>query len=93
MEDESNSKQRNEEIEKTIQSLPPENVRVLAYLLAFLHKVVDNADKNKMSASNLGIIFAAVFAQPRTITIDALNNKAMIQLVTTFIEHGRLSTW
>uniref|UniRef100_A0A7N8Y205 Rho GTPase-activating protein 29 n=1 Tax=Mastacembelus armatus TaxID=205130 RepID=A0A7N8Y205_9TELE len=45
--------------------LPTANYRTLRYLLAHLNRVMEQAEENKMTASNLGIIFGPTLVKPR----------------------------
>uniref|UniRef100_A0A8C6UJ26 Rho GTPase-activating protein 29 n=1 Tax=Neogobius melanostomus TaxID=47308 RepID=A0A8C6UJ26_9GOBI len=48
-----------------LRQLPSANYRTLRYLIAHLHKVTEQAEENKMTASNLGIIFGPTLVKPR----------------------------
>ncbi|XP_033837923.1 rho GTPase-activating protein 29-like isoform X1 [Periophthalmus magnuspinnatus] len=52
-------------IRDMLRQLPPANYRTLRYLIAHLHKVTEQAEENKMTASNLGIIFGPTLVKPR----------------------------
>uniref|UniRef100_A0AAQ5ZEG9 Rho-GAP domain-containing protein n=1 Tax=Amphiprion ocellaris TaxID=80972 RepID=A0AAQ5ZEG9_AMPOC len=45
--------------------LPAANYRTLRYLIAHLNRVTEQAEENKMTASNLGIIFGPTLVKPR----------------------------
>ncbi|XP_028856806.1 rho GTPase-activating protein 29-like isoform X2 [Denticeps clupeoides] len=45
--------------------LPNANFKSLQFLLAHLKRISDNAEENKMTASNLGIIFGPTLVKPR----------------------------
>ncbi|XP_070562883.1 rho GTPase-activating protein 29-like isoform X2 [Ptychodera flava] len=44
-------------LKSTIAKLPEENLKATALVMQHLKKVADNADRNQMTASNLGIVF------------------------------------
>lgn len=48
-----------------LRQLPTANYRTLRFLIAHLNKVTEQAEENKMTASNLGIIFGPTLVKPR----------------------------
>uniref|UniRef100_A0A8C4IRS1 Rho GTPase-activating protein 29 n=1 Tax=Dicentrarchus labrax TaxID=13489 RepID=A0A8C4IRS1_DICLA len=48
-----------------LHQLPTANYRTLRFLLAHLNRVTEQAEENKMTASNLGIIFGPTLVKPR----------------------------
>ncbi|KAM9323204.1 rho GTPase-activating protein 29-like isoform 2-T2 [Pholidichthys leucotaenia] len=50
--------------------LPTTNYRTLRYLIAHLSRVAEQAEENKMTASNLGIIFGPTLVKPRHTDAD-----------------------
>nr|XP_046264416.1 rho GTPase-activating protein 29-like isoform X2 [Scatophagus argus]XP_046264417.1 rho GTPase-activating protein 29-like isoform X2 [Scatophagus argus] len=48
-----------------LRQLPPANYRTLRFLIAHLNRVAEQAEENKMTASNLGIIFGPTLIKPR----------------------------
>ncbi|KAK7944341.1 hypothetical protein WMY93_000069 [Mugilogobius chulae] len=52
-------------IRDLLRQLPSANYKTLRYLIAHLHKVTEQAEENKMTASNLGIIFGPTLVKPR----------------------------
>ncbi|TWW73720.1 Rho GTPase-activating protein 29 [Takifugu flavidus] len=48
-----------------LRQLPTANYRTLRFLIAHLHRVTEQAEENKMTASNLGIIFGPTLIKPR----------------------------
>uniref|UniRef100_A0A665X1G7 Rho GTPase-activating protein 29 n=1 Tax=Echeneis naucrates TaxID=173247 RepID=A0A665X1G7_ECHNA len=52
-------------IRDLLRQLPTANYRTLRYLMAHLNRVTEQADENKMTASNLGIIFGPTLVKPR----------------------------
>eukprot|EP01027_Heterolobosea_sp_BB2_P019385 GEZU01027205.1.p1 GENE.GEZU01027205.1~~GEZU01027205.1.p1 ORF type:complete len:224 (-),score=41.97 GEZU01027205.1:317-988(-) len=55
-------------IGKILKYLPQSNMNLLRMLCTFLKKVMDNSSKNKMTADNLGIVFAPNLLRPREAT-------------------------
>ncbi|XP_042317978.1 rho GTPase-activating protein 29 isoform X2 [Sceloporus undulatus] len=52
-------------IKDLLKLLPSPNYNTLQFLLGHLHRVTEHSDENKMSASNLGIIFGPTLIRPR----------------------------
>uniref|UniRef100_A0AAV2JSF8 Rho GTPase-activating protein 29 n=1 Tax=Knipowitschia caucasica TaxID=637954 RepID=A0AAV2JSF8_KNICA len=52
-------------IRDLLRQLPSANYKSLRFLIAHLHKVTEQAEENKMTASNLGIIFGPTLVKPR----------------------------
>uniref|UniRef100_A0A674ILW8 Rho GTPase-activating protein 29 n=1 Tax=Terrapene triunguis TaxID=2587831 RepID=A0A674ILW8_9SAUR len=52
-------------IKDLLKQLPIPNYNTLQYLVGHLHRVTEQSDENKMSASNLGIIFGPTLIRPR----------------------------
>ncbi|XP_064194745.1 rho GTPase-activating protein 29-like isoform X2 [Anguilla rostrata] len=52
-------------IRDLLRHLPSAHYRTLRFLLQHLYRVTENADENKMTASNLGIIFGPTLIKPR----------------------------
>ncbi|XP_045072552.1 rho GTPase-activating protein 29, partial [Coregonus clupeaformis] len=52
-------------IRDLLRQLPPAQYRALRFLTAHLHRVTEQAEENKMTASNLGIIFGPTLVKPR----------------------------
>uniref|UniRef100_UPI003AADB4C9 rho GTPase-activating protein 29-like n=1 Tax=Centroberyx gerrardi TaxID=166262 RepID=UPI003AADB4C9 len=52
-------------IRDLLRQLPPAHYRTLRFLIAHLHRVTEQAEENKMTASNLGIIFGPTLVKPR----------------------------
>ncbi|XP_063768638.1 rho GTPase-activating protein 29 isoform X2 [Eleginops maclovinus] len=52
-------------IKDLLRHLPPAHYRTLQFLLEHLHRVTEQSDENKMTASNLGIIFGPTLVKPR----------------------------
>lgn len=52
-------------IKDLLRQLPPTHYRTLQFLMEHLHRVTERSDENKMTASNLGIIFGPTLIKPR----------------------------
>ncbi|XP_051971301.1 rho GTPase-activating protein 29-like isoform X2 [Xyrauchen texanus] len=52
-------------IKDLLRQLPPAHYKTLQFLIQHLHRVSERADENKMTASNLGIIFGPTLLKPR----------------------------
>ncbi|XP_051943519.1 rho GTPase-activating protein 29-like isoform X1 [Hippocampus zosterae] len=52
-------------IRDLLRQLPAANYRTLHFLVAHLNRVAEQAEENKMTASNLGIIFGPTLVKPR----------------------------
>ncbi|KAL1006681.1 hypothetical protein UPYG_G00075320 [Umbra pygmaea] len=52
-------------IKDLLRQLPPAHYKTLQFLIEHLHKVTEQAEDNKMTASNLGIIFGPTLIKPR----------------------------
>ncbi|XP_072374950.1 rho GTPase-activating protein 1 isoform X1 [Scyliorhinus torazame] len=64
-----------ETIAEMIQTLPQDNYAVLHYLVVLLGLIADNSDLNKMTASNLALVFgpALLWAKDSAISLNAIN--------------------
>uniref|UniRef100_A0A8B9DP70 Rho GTPase activating protein 1 n=1 Tax=Anser cygnoides TaxID=8845 RepID=A0A8B9DP70_ANSCY len=62
-------------VRKTLQSLPEENYQVLHLLTAFLVQVSAHSDRNKMTNTNLAVVFGPnlLWAKDVAITLKAIN--------------------
>ncbi|MEE6487492.1 hypothetical protein FKM82_014919 [Ascaphus truei] len=63
-------------LRELLQELPPENRSTLQYLVQHLRRVSDQEQLNKMSPSNLGIVFGPALMRPRpteaTVSLSSL---------------------
>ncbi|XP_060088216.1 rho GTPase-activating protein 29 [Heteronotia binoei] len=63
-------------IKDLLKLLPAQNYNTLQFLIGHLHRVTEHSDENKMSASNLGIIFGPTLIRPRqtdaTVSLSSL---------------------
>ncbi|NXS31861.1 RHG29 protein, partial [Pomatostomus ruficeps] len=81
-------------IKDLLKQLPVPNYNTLQYLIGHLHRVTEQADENKMSASNLGIIFGPTLIRPRqtdaTVSLSSLVDypyqARVVELLITYYE-------
>ncbi|XP_075012435.1 rho GTPase-activating protein 29 isoform X4 [Calonectris borealis] len=81
-------------IKDLLKQLPVPNYNTLQYLIGHLHRVTEQSDENKMSASNLGIIFGPTLIRPRqtdaTISLSSLVDypyqARVVELLITYYE-------
>ncbi|XP_072306661.1 rho GTPase-activating protein 29 isoform X2 [Eucyclogobius newberryi] len=52
-------------IKDLLRQLPPTHYKTLQFLIEHLHRVTEQSEENKMTASNLGIIFGPTLIKPR----------------------------
>ncbi|KAA0719080.1 Rho GTPase-activating protein 29 [Triplophysa tibetana] len=57
-------------IRDLLRQLPAAHYRTLQFLIAHLHRVSEQAEENKMTASNLGIIFGPTLIKPRQLDAE-----------------------
>ncbi|XP_066547994.1 rho GTPase-activating protein 29 isoform X1 [Amia ocellicauda] len=57
-------------IKDLLRQLPRAHYKTLQYLIGHLHRVMEKAEENKMTASNLGIIFGPTLMKPRQTDAD-----------------------
>ncbi|KAI0404898.1 hypothetical protein F4802DRAFT_215920 [Xylaria palmicola] len=57
-----------------VQRLPLANETLLKYLIAFLIKIINNADRNKMTVRNVGIVFSPTLNIPAPVFALLLQN-------------------
>ncbi|XP_029888456.1 rho GTPase-activating protein 29 isoform X3 [Aquila chrysaetos chrysaetos] len=77
-----------------LKQLPVPNYNTLQYLIGHLHRVTEQSDENKMSASNLGIIFGPTLIRPRqtdaTVSLSSLVDypyqARVVELLITYYE-------
>ncbi|KAJ8868027.1 hypothetical protein PR048_031836 [Dryococelus australis] len=67
-----------------LEKLPEDNYQVLKYIFQFLSKVMDRCDLNKMTSSNLAVVFGPnlVWAQTSQLSLSAI---APINMFTDFV--------
>ncbi|NXO00744.1 RHG29 protein, partial [Rhinopomastus cyanomelas] len=81
-------------IKDLLKQLPVPNYNTLQYLIGHLHRVTEQAGENKMSASNLGIIFGPTLIRPRqtdaTVSLSSLVDypyqARVVELLITYYE-------
>ncbi|XP_044288193.1 rho GTPase-activating protein 29 isoform X2 [Varanus komodoensis] len=81
-------------IKDLLKLLPAPNYNTLQFLLGHLHRVSEQSDENKMSASNLGIIFGPTLIRPRqtdaTLSLSSLVDypyqARVVELLITYYE-------
>ncbi|XP_069497317.1 rho GTPase-activating protein 29 isoform X2 [Ambystoma mexicanum] len=81
-------------IRDLLKQLPEPSYRTLQYLIGHLHRVTEQVEENKMSASNLGIIFGPTLIRPRqtdaTISLSSLVDypyqARVVELLITYYE-------
>ncbi|KFQ36985.1 Rho GTPase-activating protein 29, partial [Mesitornis unicolor] len=81
-------------IKDLLKQLPAPNYNTLQYLIGHLHRVMEQSDENKMSASNLGIIFGPTLIRPRqtdaTVSLSSLVDypyqARVVELLITYYE-------
>ncbi|XP_075472557.1 rho GTPase-activating protein 29 isoform X3 [Ascaphus truei] len=79
-------------IRDLLKQLPEPNYNTLQYLVGHLYRVTEEMEENKMSASNLGIIFGPTLIRPRqtdaTISLSSLVDypyqARMVELLITY---------
>ncbi|XP_041064044.1 rho GTPase-activating protein 29-like isoform X2 [Carcharodon carcharias] len=79
-------------VKDLLRQLPQANYNTLQYLMSHLHRVAEKEEENKMSASNLGIIFGPTLIRPRqtdaTASLSSLvDYPYQAQMVELFITH------
>uniref|UniRef100_A0A3Q3NRE9 Rho GTPase-activating protein 29 n=1 Tax=Labrus bergylta TaxID=56723 RepID=A0A3Q3NRE9_9LABR len=52
-------------IKDLLRQMPPAHYKTLQFLIEHLHRVTERSEENKMTASNLGIIFGPTLIKPR----------------------------
>ncbi|XP_038649802.1 rho GTPase-activating protein 29-like isoform X1 [Scyliorhinus canicula] len=79
-------------VKDLLRQLPQANYNTLRYLVGHLHRVAEKEEENKMSASNLGIIFGPTLIRPRqtdaTASLSSLvDYPYQAQMVELFVTH------
>nr|DBA18060.1 TPA: hypothetical protein GDO54_016353 [Pyxicephalus adspersus] len=81
-------------IRDLLKQLPLPNYNTLQFLVGHLHRVTEEVEENKMTASNLGIIFGPTLIRPRqidaTISLSSLVDypyqARMVELLVTYYD-------
>lgn len=66
---------------ETLSALPEANKRTLHFMCSHLHRVSENASKNKMNSSNLAIVFWPTFMRPNLKDLEDHNKHLCWQMV------------
>jgi len=67
--------------------VPPSNRAIIEYLFSFLHVVSTHSTQNRMSASNLSIVFAPNIIKPEVETLEtSLSSPKITVLVEDYIQ-------
>uniref|UniRef100_UPI00398EEFDB rho GTPase-activating protein 29-like isoform X2 n=1 Tax=Pristiophorus japonicus TaxID=55135 RepID=UPI00398EEFDB len=82
-------------VKDLLRQLPQTNYNTLQYLMSHLRRVAEKEEENKMSASNLGIIFGPTLIRPRqtdaTVSLSSLVDypyqAQMVELLITHYEN------
>ncbi|KAJ2904780.1 RhoGAP-domain-containing protein [Zalerion maritima] len=61
-------------LSELVERLPQANGTLLKYLIAFLIKIINNADRNKMTVRNVGIVFSPTLNIPNPVFAMLLQN-------------------
>ncbi|XP_062843467.1 rho GTPase-activating protein 29-like isoform X2 [Trichomycterus rosablanca] len=82
-------------IRELLRQLPPAHYRTLHFLITHLHRVTEHAEENKMTASNLGIIFGPTLIKPRQVESDVslsslVDYPYQALMVELFIQHHQM---
>ncbi|KAK1984421.1 hypothetical protein LZ30DRAFT_813766 [Colletotrichum cereale] len=70
----SGQKEKLAALSELVQRLPQANATLLKYLIAFLIKIINNADMNKMTVRNVGIVFSPTLNIPAPVFAMLLQN-------------------
>ncbi|KAI2629512.1 RhoGAP-domain-containing protein [Hypoxylon sp. NC1633] len=70
----SNQREKIISLAELVQQLPLANETLLKYLIAFLIKIINNADMNKMTVRNVGIVFSPTLNIPAPVFALLLQN-------------------
>lgn len=61
-------------LQELAQKLPLANATLLKYLISFLIRIINNSDRNKMTARNVGIVFSPTLTIPAPVFAVLLQN-------------------
>ncbi|KAI1498360.1 hypothetical protein F5X99DRAFT_420661 [Biscogniauxia marginata] len=70
----SNHREKIQALAELVQRLPLANETLLKYLIAFLIKIINHSDKNKMTVRNVGIVFSPTLNIPAPVFALLLQN-------------------
>ncbi|XP_058606954.1 rho GTPase-activating protein 29 isoform X2 [Onychostoma macrolepis] len=82
-------------IRDLLRQLPAAHYRTLQFLITHLHRVSEQAEENKMTASNLGIIFGPTLIKPRQLEAEVslsslVDYPHQARMVDLLIRHHQL---
>ncbi|XP_076837879.1 rho GTPase-activating protein 29-like isoform X2 [Brachyhypopomus gauderio] len=82
-------------IRDLLRQLPPAHYRTLHFIVAHLHRVMEQVEENKMTVSNLGIIFGPTLLKPRQaeaeVSLSSLvDNPYQALMVELLIRHQHM---
>ena len=69
-----NRKEKLAAVAELVERLPQANATLLKYLIAFLIKIINHADMNKMTVRNVGIVFSPTLNIPAPVFALLLQN-------------------
>ncbi|XP_058274279.1 rho GTPase-activating protein 45 isoform X3 [Hemibagrus wyckioides] len=89
-----------EKLRELLKDLPPGNIATLKYIVQHLHRVAELEDDNKMSFSNLGIVFGPTLMRPKptgaTVSLSSLvdypHQARIVEALIVFQDHIFTST-
>lgn len=70
-----------------LDELPEEHFELLRYVMDFLADVAEDADYNKMSHANLGMVFGIVLIQPPDQNVTNVGSSMPKEVCTFLVEH------
>ncbi|MCJ8745146.1 hypothetical protein PDJAM_G00127040 [Pangasius djambal] len=84
-----------EKLRELLKDLPPGNTTTLKYIVRHLHRVAELEDNNKMSYSNLGIVFGPTLMRPKptgaTVSLSSLvdypHQARIVEALIVFQDH------
>ncbi|XP_051990486.1 rho GTPase-activating protein 29-like isoform X3 [Xyrauchen texanus] len=82
-------------IRDLLHQLPLAHYKTLQFLIAHLHRVTEQAEENKMTASNLGIIFGPTLIKPRQLEAEVslsslVDYPHQARMVEVLIKHNQM---
>ncbi|XP_051553405.1 rho GTPase-activating protein 29 isoform X2 [Myxocyprinus asiaticus] len=82
-------------IRDLLRHLPAAHYKTLQFLIAHLHRVTEQAEENKMTASNLGIIFGPTLIKPRQLEAEVslsslVDYPHQAHMVELLIKHNQM---
>ncbi|XP_051556356.1 rho GTPase-activating protein 29-like isoform X2 [Myxocyprinus asiaticus] len=82
-------------IRDLLRQLPAAHYKTLQFLIAHLHRVTEQAEENKMTSSNLGIIFGPTLIKPRQLEAEVslsslVDYPHQARMVEVLIKHNQM---